>query len=148
MTEPRRKGRSPRAKTRRTTRSTSPRRVAAKPSLGGASRVARPARLSSSHAFVEFVLDQLGDRAVREKRMFGGSGLYHDEAFFGIVFRGRVYFKVSPEAREAYEARGMQPFQPSARQTLRSFWEVPPDVLEDPHELKQWARRAIAAAGD
>lgn len=147
MPEPGGRGRSPRAKPKRAPRPVAPRRVRQRPPLGADMRVPRPARASSASAFVEFVLDQLGNREVREKRMFGGSGLYHGDAFFGIVFRGRVYFKVNAATRAEYEERGMEPFRPSEKQTMRSFREVPADVLEDAQQLREWARRAIAAAG-
>ena len=45
-------------------------------------------------SFKEFVLDQLSQLGQVECRaMFGGHGLYHNEAFFGIISKGRLYFK-------------------------------------------------------
>lgn len=44
-------------------------------------------------------------------------------------------------------ARGMGPFRPNARQTLTSYYEVPPDILEDGELLAEWARTALAANG-
>jgi TfoX/Sxy family transcriptional regulator of competence genes len=40
--------------------------------------------------------------------------------------------------------RGMQPFRPNPRQTLKSYYEVPVDVLEDHEQLTVWARQAVA----
>ncbi len=95
----------------------------------------------------DFVLDQLaGVRGVRSKAMFGGHGLYCEDRFFGLLFKGRLYFKVSPSTRPTYAARGMTPFRPTAKQTLASFYEVPVDVLEQADDLVVWARQAIAAA--
>jgi DNA transformation protein and related proteins len=37
----------------------------------------------------------------------------------------------------------MKPFQPNAKQTLTSFYEVPIDILEDAEALTQWATDAI-----
>jgi len=49
---------------------------------------------SMDESFKDFVLDQLQALAgVDARRMFGGFGLYRDEIFFGIVYRGRLYFK-------------------------------------------------------
>ena len=46
-------------------------------------------------SFRDFVLDQLdGLPGLRCKAMFGGHGIYADEAFFAIVHDGRIYFKV------------------------------------------------------
>ena len=39
----------------------------------------------------------------------------------------------------------MGPLRPNERQTLKSYYEVPPDVLADPEALLSWAREAIRA---
>lgn len=98
--------------------------------------------------FLEFVLDQLrGLSGVRARAMFGGHGLYADEVFFGIVSSGRLFFKTDDESRESYRALGMEPFRPNEKQTLRTYYEVPANVLEDDEELVRWAIRACAAGG-
>lgn len=97
--------------------------------------------------FVDYVLDQLHALgSVRARRMFGGYGLYHGDAFFGIIHDSRLFFKTSDATRSEYERRGMGPFQPNPKQTLKSYYEVPVDVLEDDEELARWARRASALA--
>jgi DNA transformation protein len=40
----------------------------------------------------------------------------------------------------------MKPFQPTPRQTLKNYYEVPPEVLEDPDQLVTWADDAVHAA--
>lgn len=75
--------------------------------------------------------------------MFGGHGLYEGQVFFGILFKNRLYFKTDPASLPPYIERGMKPFRPNARQTLKSYYEVPVDLIEDPDELTLWARRAI-----
>jgi len=92
-------------------------------------------------SFRDFVLEQLGG-GVACRAMFGGHGLYRDGAFFGILFKGRLYLRTSPITRKEFVRRGMKPFRPSARQTLRSYYEVPADVLEDRESLRRWAERA------
>ncbi|MEW6324436.1 MAG: TfoX/Sxy family protein [Nitrospirota bacterium] len=95
-------------------------------------------------SFHDFILDQLrGLTGVRSRPMFGGHGLYCDEVFFGILHNGRLYLKTDPASRSAYLEQGMAPFQPNARQTLTSYYEAPPEVLESPDRLCEWARRAI-----
>ncbi len=37
----------------------------------------------------------------------------------------------------------MKPFRPNAKQTLKSFYEVPIDVIEDAEVLAQWATEAV-----
>ena len=94
--------------------------------------------------FKVFVEDQLsGLRGVVCRAMFGGYGLYQGRTFFGIIFRGRLYFKTNDATRERYERSGTKPFRPSAKQTLKNYYEVPAEVLEDPDELVVWAEEAI-----
>ncbi|UCD11600.1 MAG: TfoX/Sxy family protein [Nitrospinaceae bacterium] len=94
--------------------------------------------------FAAFVLDQLaGLNGVSSRAMFGGRGLYFKGLFFGILFRGRVYFKTGPENREDY--RGMPSFRPNARQTLKNYYEVPAEVVEEADELQAWAVKAARA---
>ena len=74
--------------------------------------------------------------------MFGGYGLYQRDAFFGIIHRGRLYFKTDRITALRYRDRGMKPFTPTSTQTLRNYYEVPIEVLEDPEDLIVWASQA------
>jgi DNA transformation protein len=101
-------------------------------------------RAHQSDGFKDFVLDQLGGlRDVTARSMFGGHGLYQQGIFFGIVHKGRLYFKVSPATLGTFQEHGMKPFQPNKKQTLRTYYEVPVDVTEDPEQLLAWANQAI-----
>ena len=94
--------------------------------------------------FKEYVLDQLRDvDGVNCRPMFGGHGLYSGPTFFGILYRGQLFFKTSDSTRAKYEERGSQPFKPSEKQTLRNYFEVPPDVIEQRVTLCEWANEAI-----
>jgi len=94
--------------------------------------------------FKDFVLDQLSDlRSLSCRAMFGGYGLAHRGKFFGIIHKGRLYFKVTPTTVNHYEEHGMKPFRPNAKQTLKSFYEVPVDVLENAEQLTDWAQQAV-----
>lgn len=95
-------------------------------------------------SFKDFVLDQLGEMPeLRGKAMFGGYGLYQRATFFGIIHKGRLYFKTNDVTQALYRARGMHPFRPNAKQTLAQYYEVPTDILEDPDHLIVWARSAV-----
>jgi DNA transformation protein len=94
-------------------------------------------------SFTEFVLDQLaGMESVTCRAMFGGFGLYYRELFFGILHKGHLYFKTNDKTRPAYEQYGMNPFHPSDKQTLKNYYEVPTDILENEEELILWAKQA------
>lgn len=99
--------------------------------------------------FVEFVCDQLDDwELVTYKPMFGGHGLYCGMYFFGIVYRNVLYLKTSGATRPRYEAWGMEPFQPRAGQTLKTYYEVPEETLEDRELLAELAEEAFQVAQD
>ncbi|NIQ03722.1 MAG: competence protein TfoX [Nitrospinaceae bacterium] len=97
--------------------------------------------------FRDFVLDQLrGLEEVDCKAMFGGYGLYHRGVFFGLLAREQLYFKTDPDSAADYRDRGMTCFQPSSRQKLKNYYEVPAEILEEADRLAEWARKAVDVA--
>jgi len=95
--------------------------------------------------YLQYVLDLLKVLGpVSAKRMFGGAGLYHQGAFFGLVADDVLYFKVDDTNKADYEVAGSGPFKPFGTYAM-SYYEVPADVLEDPDELGLWARKAFEA---
>ena len=100
-------------------------------------------------SFKEFVLDQLSALPdLRAKAMFGAHGIYSGEKFFGILDEGRLFFKTNAETEKDFIARGMEPFthEMKGKVMAMAYHEVPPEILEQPHELTAWARKAIALA--
>jgi len=100
-------------------------------------------------SFKEFVLDQLSALPeLRARAMFGAHGLYSGERFFGILDEGRLFFKTDAQSQTDYTARGMGAFtyEMKGKVMTMAYHEVPPDVLENPHELTAWARKAIQLA--
>jgi len=98
-------------------------------------------------SFKDFVLDQLREqRGLEGRGMFGGFGLYAGEKIFGIIFKGRLYFKTSEATRTTYVERGMKPFRPNVKQRLNSYYEVPAEVVEDAAQLETWASVAVGIA--
>jgi DNA transformation protein len=89
-------------------------------------------------------LTALGE--VTSRPMFGGHGLFWRGTIFGIVFKDRLYLKVDDRSKADYVSRDMGPFRPNERQTLKSYYEVPPEVLADPEILLSWAEEAIRVA--
>jgi DNA transformation protein len=93
---------------------------------------------------VDRIIDRLSPLGeVTARPLFGGHGLYWRESIFAILYRDRLYLKVDEDSKGDYQARGMGPFRPNERQTLKSYFEVPPDVLDDQEALLSWAREAI-----
>ncbi len=99
-------------------------------------------------SYRDFVLDQLRPlEGVSCRSMFGGYGLYLGADFFGILHEGRLYFKTDETTRAHYRDRGMSPFAPNQKQVLKSYYEVPEEIVEDQEELASWAREAAASRG-
>ncbi|MEW4568349.1 TfoX/Sxy family protein [Tautonia sp. JC769] len=89
-------------------------------------------------------LSPFGD--ISSRAMFGGHGVYWRGMIFAIVYRDRLYLKVDESSKPDYLTRGMGPFRPNERQTLKSYYEVPQDVLDDQEALLSWSGDAIRAA--
>lgn len=102
--------------------------------------------MSVSDDFLQFVLDQLdGWGGITCRRMFGGAGLYRDGKMFGLVAEDVVYLKADGSNRADFEAFGCGPFKPYAdKDTVMSYYEVPPDILEDPETFEAWSVKALA----
>ncbi len=107
--------------------------------------------MAVSPAFSTHVTDLLkGFGAFGLRRMFGGAGLFRDDLMFGLIADDTLYFKVDDENRPDFEAQGMRPFtyQVKSRnsRSVMAYFQVPPDLLEEPGELVAWAEKAYAAA--
>ncbi|MEP6933169.1 MAG: TfoX/Sxy family protein [Nitrospirota bacterium] len=100
--------------------------------------------MATTHdGFKDYVLDQLADLpGVTCRAMFGGYGLYQRNTFFGIIHKGSLYFKTDQMTAPRYRERGMKPFKPTSRQTLKNYYEVPVEVLEAAEDLTTWASQA------
>jgi DNA transformation protein len=94
--------------------------------------------------WLEERLDKLPELELH--RLFGGAGVYAGGTMFGILHSGIIYLKTSEATRQAFVDRGMGPFRTPRGAVLKSYYEVPPDVLEDQDELLVWARRAVEVA--
>ena len=99
-----------------------------------------------SKEFVARVTDALSAaRPIRVKPMFGGIGIYCEEAFFAIGDDDKLFFKVSPTTVGDYESRGMGPWILNGQENLK-YREVPADILNDPETLGPWIDDAVAIA--
>ena len=96
-------------------------------------------------AFIPDQLSALGE--VHARAMFGGAGFYSAGDFFGILFKDRLYFRVSDATIGEYQERHMKPFAPfKNRGVSQRYFEVPAEVLESPDELVRWAKQAVVSA--
>jgi len=106
--------------------------------------------MTASEGFVELLKDALsGLGPVSVRRMFGGAGIYADGVMFGLIAGDTLYLKADAQSQRAFEAEGLEPFTYQARGKRRiamSYWRIPERLLDDPDEMVEWARRALAAA--
>jgi DNA transformation protein len=68
---------------------------------------------------------------------------------FAIVAGERVYFKTDEAGTAAFEDAGMGPFTYTTKSgtgVLKSFWQVPDLLVDEPDEFAVWATRAVSAA--
>lgn len=87
--------------------------------------------------------------AVSVRRMFGGAGLYADGVMFGLVSDGQIYLKADAATAAAFEREGCGPFEygtKAGKRAVMSYWRLPDRLYDDPDDLAQWAKRALAAA--
>ena len=93
----------------------------------------------------DFILDQLeGLPEIIVSPMFSSWGLYSKNIFFGIINNGHLYFKTNKITSQKYKNHGMKPFQPSPKQKLKNYFEVPGDIIENSDALLTWAKEAIS----
>ncbi|WFU23192.1 TfoX/Sxy family protein [Bradyrhizobium sp. CB1717] len=95
-------------------------------------------------------VDQLSDWAkITTRPLFGAVALYRNGHVFAMVWHGALYFKVDDDSRGKYELAKSHPLGYVSRgvdQALKSYWEVPAEVLEDGDKLCAWADCAYQAA--
>ncbi len=105
--------------------------------------------MSSSDPFLDQVKECLaGVGAVTVRRMFGGAGVYADDVMFALVADDRLYFKADDRTRGMFEAEGLEPFvyEGKGKPVRMSYWQIPDRLFDDPEEMTDWARAALAAA--
>ena len=97
--------------------------------------------------FIAELFSAFGPVAVR--RMFSGAGVFADGLMIALVVDGIVYLKADDTFILLFEREGQAPFSYRTRdgkRTLTSYWRMPDRLYDDPDDLAEWARLALAAA--
>ena len=107
--------------------------------------VARAERAAFAARAVD-ALTPLGPVVAR--RMFGGHGLFLDDAMLALAFDDMLWLKSDPETRALFEAGGARPFvyTRQGKPVELSFLSVPPEVMADRPRLLDWGEAALRAA--
>jgi DNA transformation protein len=83
------------------------------------------------------------------RRMFSGYGISADGTNFALALRAGLYFRADETTIPKFETEGSKPFQYQTRAktvTVNSYWQLPARLFDDPDELSDWAKAALAAA--
>ena len=83
------------------------------------------------------------------RRMFSGFGISADGTNFALALRGGLYLRADEQSIPRFEAEGSKPFSYQTRAktvTVASYWTLPERLYDDPDEMTDWARAALAAA--
>jgi DNA transformation protein len=83
------------------------------------------------------------------RRMFSGFGISADGTNFALALRGGLYLRADEASIPRFEAEGSKPFSYQTRAktvTVASYWTLPERLYDDPEEMTDWARAALAAA--
>jgi len=87
---------------------------------------------------------------IRIKRMFGGAGIYLDDACFAIVLGGEeIMMRGDAEIGPKYEADGgTQWIYENERRgaVAMPYWRLPDSAQDDPEEAANWARLSLEPA--
>jgi DNA transformation protein len=99
--------------------------------------------------FVSLVLElmaPLGD--VRARKMFGGWGIFDAGLMFAVVIRDELYFKADDDSVGIFKSRGLKPFtyESKGRAVSLRYYQAPPETLEEPQAMAEWAGMALACA--
>jgi DNA transformation protein len=105
--------------------------------------------MSASPEFQAHIADLLASfGAVTIRRMFGGAGVFRDGLMFGLIADDTLYLKADDGNRGAFAARGLGRFtyEAKSKPMSLSYYQAPPDAMDDPEALADWASAAYAAA--
>ncbi|MET0274116.1 MAG: TfoX/Sxy family protein [Phenylobacterium sp.] len=107
--------------------------------------------MAVSARFLDAVRDVLGFVPdLRLKRMFGGAGVYSGDLMFALAIDDGLYLKADAESEGAFAALGLEPFLYRGRTgepRPMSYRQAPDAVWEDEDVAREWASRALGAAG-
>ncbi|MBX3499380.1 MAG: TfoX/Sxy family protein [Alphaproteobacteria bacterium] len=104
----------------------------------------------ASAGFAEFLKEQLETLGrVSMRRMFGKTGVFCDGVMLGVVSDDTFYVRVNAQNRALFAEAASSPplnYAKGGRLIELAFWRVPERLIDEPDELIDWARAALAAA--
>jgi TfoX/Sxy family transcriptional regulator of competence genes len=93
---------------------------------------------------VSDALASLGERAARQKNVFGGRGFLLGKSTFAIVWDDSLIVKTARAEYEALRAEpGVSPFAPDGEKPMSTWLVVAAEAIADDPELAEWLRRGL-----
>lgn len=106
--------------------------------------------MALSPEFREYLRDLFqGLGPVEVKRMFGGAGLYLDDACFALVVDEVIFMRGDARIGPAFEAAGSERwvYENATRGPVAMpYWRLPDSAQDDPDEAVAWARLSLGPA--
>ncbi|MEP6990671.1 MAG: TfoX/Sxy family protein [bacterium] len=95
-------------------------------------------------ARVADALETLGERAIRQKNVFGGRGFLAGKSTFAIVWDDALIVKTAAAEYAPLRAEaGVTPFAPDGERPMSTWLVVASDAIADDPDLTEWIRRAL-----
>lgn len=103
-----------------------------------------------SSEYASYVIKQLTPFGLLQvNKFFGGIGISNGFAQFAMIMGENLYFTVDNSTRQNYVNAGMQPFSYQTKKglvTVRKYFTVPDEVLDDSEQLRLWVNEAMIVA--
>lgn len=100
--------------------------------------------------YAEFIADILAPMGpVTMERMFSGQGFRLDGIHFAMLLRGTLFLRVDEALATEMDLAGAKPFRYSTSVrtvTVDSYRGVPEEMLDEPDQVVEWAKRAVIVA--
>ncbi len=104
----------------------------------------------ASAGFAEFLRDQLAPLGrITLRRMFGKTGVFCDGVMLGMVSEDTLYLRVDDENKATFKEAASSPplnYAKGGAPIDLAFWRLPERLIDEPDELLDWTRAALAAA--
>lgn len=106
--------------------------------------------MAVSPEYLGYVRDLFADLGpVTTKRMFGGAGVYLDDAMFALIVDETLFMKADADLAAIYADEGSDPFVYDTKKgprTINGLMRLPDSALDDPDEAVAWARKSLVPA--
>ena len=86
---------------------------------------------------------------VEVRRMFGGAGVYLDDACFALLVDGTILMRADEALGADYAAAGSEQWVYDGGRrgpVAMPYWRLPEAAADDPDEAAAWARRSLVPA--